>query len=231
MAPCSYVNEHAKEDISSLLYIKRKKSGVSSTAARLISQQNRLANSIPGVNPVAMSMPGVMVQHAPVSNYGNISQFALSGGSIPVSYQIPGVYQPTLQEQLILAQLQQAHTSAASAAGLGLPQYVQCAPTMASLNQGLLTSDQGQVCGLHPTFNQILLYSHSECFGSCCTLVRFRINEHLLTRARRIPWRLRCRYSNSNRNNNSKSLSRNQWLGIVIRTSLTLVWAQQNALC
>jgi len=145
MAPCSYVNEHAKEDISSLLYIKRKKSGVSSTAARLISQQNRLANSIPGAKPAVMSVPGVMMQQAPVSNFGNISQFALSGSSIPISHQMPGVYQPTLQEQIILAQLQQAHTSAASAAGLGLPQYVQCAPMMANLNQGLLTADQGQV--------------------------------------------------------------------------------------
>jgi len=33
MAPCSYVNENAKEDISSLLFIKRKKTGVSSKAA------------------------------------------------------------------------------------------------------------------------------------------------------------------------------------------------------
>ena len=146
MAPCSYVNENAKEDISSLLYIKRKKSGVSSTAARLISQQNRLANSIPGANHVVVSMPGMMIQNAPIPNYGNISQFALSGGSIPITYQMPGVYQPTLQEQLILAQLQQAHTSATSAAGLGLPQYV-CAPIMATLNQELLTADQGQVCG------------------------------------------------------------------------------------
>lgn len=146
MAPCSYVNEHAKEDISSLLYIKRKKSRVSSTAARLISQQNRLANSIiPGAKPAVMSVPGVMMQQAPVSNFGNISQFALSGSSIPISHQMPGVYQPTLQEQMILAQLQQAHTSAASAAGLGLPQYVQCAPMMANLNQGLLTADQGQL--------------------------------------------------------------------------------------
>ena len=42
MAPCSYVNEAAKEDISSLLFIKRKKTGVSGTAARFIQQQNRM---------------------------------------------------------------------------------------------------------------------------------------------------------------------------------------------
>ena len=167
MAPCSYVNENAKEDISSLLYIKRKKSGVSSTAARLISQQNRLANSIPGANHVVMTVPGMIMQNAPIPNYGNISQFALSGGSIPITYQMPGVYQPTLQEQLILAQLQQAHTSATSAAGLGLPQYVQCAPIMATLNQGLLTADQGQVCGNYSLLsNTFTFLSHFPCFST-----------------------------------------------------------------
>jgi len=46
MAPCSYVNEAAKEDISSLLFIKRKKTGVSGTAARFIQQQNRMNNAM-----------------------------------------------------------------------------------------------------------------------------------------------------------------------------------------
>lgn len=46
MAPCSYVNEAAKEDISSLLFIKRKKTGVSSAAAKLMAQQNRINRSL-----------------------------------------------------------------------------------------------------------------------------------------------------------------------------------------
>ncbi|KAL3795636.1 hypothetical protein HJC23_002043 [Cyclotella cryptica] len=42
MAACSYVNEHAKEDISSLLYIKRKKTSLSGSAAKLLAQANKL---------------------------------------------------------------------------------------------------------------------------------------------------------------------------------------------
>lgn len=42
MAACSYINENATEDISSLLYIKRKKTGVSSSAAKLLAQANKL---------------------------------------------------------------------------------------------------------------------------------------------------------------------------------------------
>lgn len=46
MSPCSYVNEAAKEDISSLLFIKRKKAGASSAAAKLLAQQNRINRSL-----------------------------------------------------------------------------------------------------------------------------------------------------------------------------------------
>jgi len=42
MAPCSYENEKATKDISSLLYIKRKKAGMSAAAAKLIAQQKNL---------------------------------------------------------------------------------------------------------------------------------------------------------------------------------------------
>ncbi len=42
MAPCSYVNENAKEDISSLLFIKRRKTGVSKSkkAATVVAQHS-----------------------------------------------------------------------------------------------------------------------------------------------------------------------------------------------
>lgn len=46
MAPCSYVNEHAKEEISSLLFIKRKKTTISNAATKLMAQQNRINRSI-----------------------------------------------------------------------------------------------------------------------------------------------------------------------------------------
>lgn len=52
MAACSYVNENATEDISSLLYIKRKKTGVSSSAAKLLAQANKLNR---GLNPQAQA--------------------------------------------------------------------------------------------------------------------------------------------------------------------------------
>ena len=42
MSPCSYENEKATKDISSLLYIKRKKAGMSAAAAKLIAQQKNL---------------------------------------------------------------------------------------------------------------------------------------------------------------------------------------------
>jgi len=42
MAPCSYENEKVTKDISSLLYIKRKKAGMSAAAAKLIAQQKNL---------------------------------------------------------------------------------------------------------------------------------------------------------------------------------------------
>ncbi|KAL3783778.1 hypothetical protein ACHAWO_007604 [Cyclotella atomus] len=53
MAACSYVNENATEDISSLLYIKRKKTGVSGTAARLLAQANKIHRSRGGGLDVA----------------------------------------------------------------------------------------------------------------------------------------------------------------------------------
>jgi len=62
MAPCSYVNEHANEDISSLLFIKRKKTGISSAAAKLMAQQNRINRSMGlgdmGISGSALGMIG-----------------------------------------------------------------------------------------------------------------------------------------------------------------------------
>ena len=60
MAPCSYVNENAKEDISSLLFIKRRKTGVSKSkkAATVVAQHSM--NPIGGMNSFMMGGPGLM---------------------------------------------------------------------------------------------------------------------------------------------------------------------------
>lgn len=53
MAACSYVNENATEDISSLLYIKRKKTGVSNSAARLLARANKIHRAGGGLDDAA----------------------------------------------------------------------------------------------------------------------------------------------------------------------------------
>ncbi len=40
MLPCSYVNEDAKEDVSSLLFMKRRKTGDSKKAATVVAQHS-----------------------------------------------------------------------------------------------------------------------------------------------------------------------------------------------
>ena len=129
MAPCSYVNENAKEDISSLLFIKRKKTGVSSAAAKLMAQQNRINRTIGG--PMANSMMGAntlmnMGAGFPSANAaalgGGMSNFGMmggvqgmggagtaGGGNMLVNDQASSLLR---EQQNMLAQLQQAHASA-----------------------------------------------------------------------------------------------------------------------
>ena len=91
MAPCSYVNEAAKEDLSSLLFIKRKKTGVSSAAAKLMAQQNRLHRSMGaaqasvgmgGANQLmASSMMGASALNPALGNASlSLNNFSLMGG-------------------------------------------------------------------------------------------------------------------------------------------------------
>lgn len=81
MAPCSYVNEAAKEDISSLLFIKRKKTGVSSAAAKLMAQQNRINRSL-GVAGLGFGGIGGGLGVGAGNN-------ALMGGTIPMNNAAP----------------------------------------------------------------------------------------------------------------------------------------------
>lgn len=63
MAACSYVNEHAKEDISSLLYIKRKKTSLSGSAAKLLAQANKMniQQDIISANGAFGAMSNIMI--------------------------------------------------------------------------------------------------------------------------------------------------------------------------
>jgi len=162
MAPCSYVNEHAKEDISSLLFIKRKKTGVSSAAAKLIAQQNRINRTIGvngmggmqmGANSALMMGAGAMGVTALSSANPAISlnNFAMMGG-------LPGVggaaninlmsavssinEQASLlrEQQNMLAQLQQAHASALTNGQMGVGQ--------AGVLQGIPQANQNKLNGL-----------------------------------------------------------------------------------
>ncbi|KAL3771677.1 hypothetical protein ACHAW5_005929 [Stephanodiscus triporus] len=137
MAPCSYVNEHAKEDISSLLFIKRKKTGISSAAAKLLAQQNRINRSMGlggmGIAGNALGMIGYnhggMGGAAGVPGAGatlSLNNFAMLGG-VPAMEGAGNVLsassslndQASLlrEQQNILAQLQQAHALAMTNTG------------------------------------------------------------------------------------------------------------------
>lgn len=136
MAPCSYVNEHAKEDISSLLFIKRKKTGVSSAAAKLMAQQNRINRTMAvggmGMPGMAVGNPGLMMggalggmgaHHQGLNNYGVMggvpagaaaqNMMATSAGSLEQANLLR-------EQQNMLAQLQQAHASALSGSSMGM---------------------------------------------------------------------------------------------------------------
>jgi hypothetical protein len=95
MAPCSYVNELATGDISSLLFIKRKKAGISSAAAKLIAQQHQITRSLGGFGSMGASG----------SPLGMMS-YSLGGGDLPMGEISKGV---SLNDQQLFAQLQHAH--------------------------------------------------------------------------------------------------------------------------
>jgi len=118
MAPCSYVNENAKEDISSLLFIKRKKTGVSSKAATVVAQHSM--NPIGGMNSFMMGGPGLMggLSHPSLISLNGLQGMG-RGMTQPMmpsrmpnnSFNDAALYR---EQQQMLAQLQHAHATAAS---------------------------------------------------------------------------------------------------------------------
>jgi hypothetical protein len=156
MAPCSYVNENAKEDISSLLFIKRKKTGVSSKAANAVAQHSSAMNPIGGINYNMMGgsagLRGGLGQ-PPLMGYGSFQ--SMGGGMnqmMPSHVSNTSINEAALyrEQQQMLAQLQQAHASASSGAGLhGAPssggQFKHDSFGSNIFNSGLQTTDQGGV--------------------------------------------------------------------------------------
>ena len=147
MAPCSYVNEHANEDISSLLFIKRKKTGISSAAAKLMAQQNRINRSMGlgdmGISGSALDMIGYYNHGGMGGATGlpgagatlSLNNFSMGGG-VPVmegngslvsaSGSLNDQASLLREQQNILAQLQQAHALAMTNPGsLGMAGLAQ----------------------------------------------------------------------------------------------------------
>ena len=138
MAPCSYVNEAAKDDISSLLFIKRKKTGVSSSVAKLIAQHNRmnapsggilaagqfplLGAGVGGAMGGVMGMGGVANASLALHNLQGIGGIIGGGGGNTYTSKVSGgISELALlrEQQQMLSQLQQAHASATNGVGMG----------------------------------------------------------------------------------------------------------------
>ncbi len=138
MSPCSYVNEHAKDDISSLLFIRRKKTGISSAAAKLIAHQNRINRAIGlggvGIGGSALGMinfnhggMGSATRLPAAGANQSLSNFSMMG-DIPViegAGNMTSASESSLNDQTsllreqqnILAQLQHAHALAMTNTG------------------------------------------------------------------------------------------------------------------
>ena len=163
MAPCSYVNENAKEDISSLLFIKRKKTGVSNKAATVIAQHQQNMNHMGGINSYMMGAPGLIggLSHPSLlSLNGHVPGIGGIGGGLSHqlmpnqvsnnSFNDAALYR---EQQHMLAQLQHAHASASSDLGLpvthsnGLGGQSKSNSSFGSslFNSSLQTTDQGNV--------------------------------------------------------------------------------------
>jgi hypothetical protein len=159
MAPCSYVNEHAKEDISSLLFIKRKKTGISSAAAKLMAQQNRINRAIElgGMGISGSAALGLInFNHGGMGSATRLpgadaslsfNNFSMTGGGpvVESAGNMASAYasgslnnQASLlrEQQNILAQLQHAHALAMTN------------PTVESAQGGISNFSQDKVNGL-----------------------------------------------------------------------------------
>ena len=138
LAPCSYVNELATEDISSLLLIKRKKAGISSAAAKLMAQQHQITRSLGGLGG------GIGTSGRSLGIVGNSMGVGFNREmSTAVSLNDP---------QMMFAQLQQAHLL--SLTNSGIQQATQNKIQMnnglnvgapGGMTNGILTPDQGNV--------------------------------------------------------------------------------------
>lgn len=150
MAPCSYVNENAKEDISSLLFIKRKKAGVSNKAAAVFAQHP--VNPIGGMHTFMLGRPGL-----PMGGLNHSSLLSMGGGNHQMmpshisnnSFNEASLYR---EQQQMLAQLQRAHASASNDSGLTAPSSGLGGQSNANssfgsniFSSGLQTTDQGSV--------------------------------------------------------------------------------------
>eukprot|EP00986_Skeletonema_menzelii_P011159 scaffold5672_cov142-Skeletonema_menzelii.AAC.2 len=158
MAPCSYVNENAKEDISSLLFIKRKKTGVSNKAATVVAQH---ANQIGGMNSFMMGGSGLMggMSHPSLLSLngclqgigGGLNHPGMSSQMQNSAFNEAALYR---EQQQMLAQLQHAHASAtndsslsgATQNGLGVHQSKANSSFGSNIfNSGLQTTDNGNL--------------------------------------------------------------------------------------
>lgn len=157
MAPCSYVNENAKEDISSLLFIKRKKTGVSSKAATVVAQHSM--NPTGGMIPFMMGGPGLMggLSHPSLMSLNGLQGMGrgMNHQMMPSRVSNSSFNEASLyrEQQQMLAQLQHAHASASSDTGLtGAPPSGLGGQPKANNSFGsnfysseLQTTDQGNV--------------------------------------------------------------------------------------
>lgn len=142
MAPCSYVNECATEDISSLLFIKRKKTAISSAAAKLMAQQNQLSRSLGCFGDVGMTgtSSGMMCYS---SGLGDPSL-----GGISTTFSLNDQSCFLLEQQSMIAQLQQAHLTSLNNSVVQATQNKKIPGLNIAAggeNTGLLTTDQGNV--------------------------------------------------------------------------------------
>ena len=92
MAPCSYENEKATKDISSLLYIKRKKAGMSAAAAKLIAQQKNLR----------------MLEKAKQTGSSGLNANSRGAAGLHIQQQLQANQQLQAHQQLQAAQLQES---------------------------------------------------------------------------------------------------------------------------
>eukprot|EP00571_Detonula_confervacea_P001909 CAMPEP_0172319302 /NCGR_PEP_ID=MMETSP1058-20130122/37309_1 /TAXON_ID=83371 /ORGANISM="Detonula confervacea, Strain CCMP 353" /LENGTH=562 /DNA_ID=CAMNT_0013034311 /DNA_START=370 /DNA_END=2058 /DNA_ORIENTATION=+ len=183
MAPCSYVNENAKEDISSLLFIKRKKTGVSSAAAKLMAQQNRINRSMGGgMNGMGMGGNASLMMGGALGGMGgaaaalsganqsiSLNNFSMMGGVGGAGNMMSAVgsihEQASLlrEQQNMLVQLQQAHASALTNGSMGMGGAGQGGIPQATQNKlnGLVMNNGGNNTSLM-TNDQGNLYMSSS---------------------------------------------------------------------